>query len=198
MAVIGLRILIEGRQHWLGCHTCLGLWDGLGRAKPAVVPQKGNSVRRVSSTTAYIRGRYLVHCGRQLCFQSLWLTLHQSAIQVQAIVYMLSPAPQLAQILSHQLLDQVYQQSRAIACIFGDDSFNGWGCTCCGWYYAELIHYNLQVLHLMIPGLRTTSMGLCICSHYCSLDFHLGVHYIYDIQYTSNTAVRHRVSIKVM
>ena len=33
-------------------------------------------------------------------------------MQVQAVVYMLSPAPRLGQILSHHLLDQVYQQGR--------------------------------------------------------------------------------------
>ena len=38
--------------------------------------------------------------------------LHQSTIQVQAVVYMLSLAHWLGQILSHQLLDQVYQQGR--------------------------------------------------------------------------------------
>ena len=46
--------------------------------------------------------------------------------------------------------------------------------------------------------LQTTSMGLCICAHYCSLNVHLGVHYIYDIQYTSHTPVRHIVSIDMI
>ena len=35
--------------------------------------------------------------------------LLQSAMQVQALVYMLSPALRLGQVLSHHLLDQVYQ-----------------------------------------------------------------------------------------
>ena len=40
------------------------------------------------------------------------LTLHRSAMQVQAVVYILRPAPRLGQILSHYLLDQVNQQGR--------------------------------------------------------------------------------------
>ena len=46
--------------------------------------------------------------------------------------------------------------------------------------------------------LQTTSMGLYICTHYSSLNFHLGVHYIYNVQYMSHTPVRHSVSIKVI
>ena len=45
--------------------------------------------------------------------QKRTLTLHQRAIQVQAVVYMLSLAPWFGQILSHKLVDQVYQQGRA-------------------------------------------------------------------------------------
>ena len=46
--------------------------------------------------------------------------------------------------------------------------------------------------------LQRTSMGLCIFIYYCSLNVHLQVFYIHDVQYTSHTPVRHRTSIKVL
>ena len=46
--------------------------------------------------------------------------------------------------------------------------------------------------------LQITSMGLCICTYYCSLNVHLQVYYIHDVQCTSHTPVRHRASIKVL
>ena len=46
--------------------------------------------------------------------------------------------------------------------------------------------------------LQTTSMGLCICTYYCSLNVHLGAYYIHDVQHTSHTPVQHSVSIKVI